>query len=187
MYHSADAGIKDFWELFVTSNNEAVLTWPFYQPLVDRSMFRGGNLRRNKGVTAKELKKMDMPDSSSETILPRQREYLIRLIELCREEEIPLIFLETPKYRELVGQENYMAIMEDYISLLKEYRVTFYLSEATDRELEKRGKEELMCGAGFSIPFDSADPGMFSDYIHLSADGKKTYTKNLVLALDKNR
>ncbi len=187
MYRSSKAGAKDFWEMFVTSNNEAVFTWPVYQAVVNPSMFRGGNLRKIKGITAKKMRKMDMPDLTEGKIISEQREYLVKLIGLCQSREIPITFVETPKYLELIGREDYLTIMEEYVDLLKEYQVTFYLSEATSQALEEKGKGGLVCDLQFVIPFDSSDAGLFSDYIHLSASGKKKYTKKLVAALKENR
>ncbi len=188
MYQSSKAGAKDFWEMFVTSNNEAVFTWPVYQAMVNPSMFRGGNLRKIKGITAEKMRKMDMPDPTKGAMFSEQKEYLVKLIELCRSKEIPITFVETPKYTELlIGRDDYLSIMAEYIELLTEYRVPFYLSEATSRELEGTEKNGLDYDPQFIIPFDSTDAGMFSDYIHLSASEKKNYTKKLVEALKENR
>ena len=184
MYNTGNADIKDFWEMFVTANNDSLLTWPIYYFLVNNTSYRGGNLRESPGTTKEALSALDMPIAANRTIQGDQREYLLKIIDLCYEKEIPLTFLETPKYIDMAQSEGYIELTEEYVTLLQDKNVEYYLSEATYRQLSERMGSDLSCGENHVVVFDSEEASFFTDYIHLSADGKKEYSHNLTLSIE---
>ena len=184
MYNTGNAGVKDFWEMFVTANNDSLLTWPIYYYLINDSSYRGGNLRENPGTTKEILGTLGMPIAANRTIQGDQREYLSKIIDICNDREIPLTFLETPKYIDMAQNEEYIDLMEEYVTLLQERNVEYYLSEATYRQLSEQMGSDLSCGENHVVLFDSEEASFFTDYIHLSADGKKEYSHNLTLCIE---
>ena len=64
-------------------------------------------------------------------------------------------------------------------TFLDSLQVPYYLTEETAKKMPKGSISENVT----VVPFNSADPKFFLDYIHLSSDGRREYSKSLMAAL----
>lgn len=155
-----ETGVLDFYELFVTANNEQLLTWPVHTRLLAAQFYKGGTLLDSPGTTKEAL---DYSLGARKGIHPAQQEGYQKLVSLCQEQGITLTFLETPKYETMYQDETYQMLLRQCEEAVAESPVIFA------RDLE----------------FDNTDPGQFQDLIHLSGQGRREYTRQLCQALSK--
>ena len=161
-----------WWEMFVTSNNKTLLTYPVSYRFVDRLYHKGGSVQTNRGTTAERLVEAEMPKIESSGFNEIQKTYLEKIIALCRENQIEMIFIETPKYHSVSEDASYQSVMRAYIGLLQENTVDYVLSSYTAEQLHIADKK--------TVAFDSFEASSFLDYVHLSSDGRKKYSALLV-------
>ena len=165
----------------MVSNNDVIFAWPFYYPLINQVSFRGGNLRSDAGGMKEDsLDKIEKPNVSETALNSRQRDFLIKIIKLCQDNNIIIKFVETPKYYEISQDNIYLGIIDEYTDLLEDYCVEYYLSGYTYEALKKYTEKELGCKEDHVVPFDSKELSFFSDYIHMSSAGKEQYTLDLI-------
>ena len=157
-----DVKFLDFYELFVTANNEQLLTYPLHNRLVSSQFRNGGNILTNGGRTKEYLDSLGML-GGRDGLQPAQLAGYHRIVELAEEYGITLYFLETPKYERMYRDADYLELYEgcrrEAESLAEEADVHLVLSETLD--------------------FDNADPECFQDLIHLSTKGRTAYTNRL--------
>lgn len=155
----------DFYELFVTANNEQLLTYPINNRLISSQFRNGGNLLTPEGQTKEHLNSLGTlgsRDGLQEAQLQGYRE----LYELAQEYGINLYFIETPKYQRMEEDPDYRSLYEGcltYVSTLE-------------------GAEMILSQ---DLNFDSANPSFYQDLIHLSAEGRISYTKLLCEQLSR--
>lgn len=155
-----DTGFLDFYELFVTANNEQLLTWPVHNKLLSAQFYKGGTLVQSPGTTREAL---DYTLGTREGIHPAQAEGYDRIIALAKEHEISLTFIETPKFHTMYEDDTYRMLLEQCLQRVEGQQVLVF-----------EGME-----------FDNALPDKFQDLIHLSGQGRKEYTGLLCEALGK--
>lgn len=162
----SNADFGDFYEFFVTSNMEQLLTWPVNNALVSAQFRDGGSTLESAGRTAEELDalgSLGARDGLQEAQMAGYR----RIIELAEEYSLQLYFLETPKYARMYEDEDYLEL----------YR-------ACREELEKMA-EEREGAISFTVitaedlSFDTSEAACYQDLIHLSAQGRRLYTEEL--------
>lgn len=151
-----------FWRLFVTGNNELLLTWPLYSPLVNRRFHNGGRTVYTEGMTAEQ---MAAPPELSGTLHEEQQKALRALIANAQEHGIHVVFLETPKFRTVMEDERYIQAMGQYQTLLDEEGVEYLLVKD-------------IC------PETCLVPENFSDAVHMSSQGRAAYTRVLAKLLE---
>lgn len=170
MAESGEASFTDFFEFFVTANNEQLLTYPVNNALVSSQFRNGGTLLSQEGSTREELYALGTL-GGRDGLNEAQVEGYRRIVELAEEYGLNLYFLETPKYERMYADEDYMELYElclqEIRSLLGEWKGS--------------GEAALICAG--DLDFDFSDPGYFQDLIHLSADGRREYTRLLCEAL----
>ncbi len=149
-----DTDFLDFYEFFVTANNEQILTWPVHRRLLSSQFYKGGTLLHFPGTTREAL---DYSLGSREGVHPAQAEGYARIAELARVHQIEVTFIETPKYESMYEDETYRMLLAQCQEAVAGERVL--LSEETG--------------------FDNRDPGQFQDLIHLSSQGREDYTRRL--------
>lgn len=162
----SSAGFSDFYELFVTANNEQILTYPIHNRLVSAQFRNGGNLLTPEGQTREHLDSLGML-GSREGIQEAQIEGYRKLLDLAENHGIKVCFLETPKYARMYQDKDYMELYGACVEQMEEFsgKASVVLSEELD--------------------FDRDTPECFQDLIHLSAQGRTLYTKLLCKRLKK--
>ncbi len=155
-----DVTFNDFYEMFVTANNEQILMFPINNAIVSSQFRNGGSLMAPAGQTKEHLDTLDL--GVREELFDSQLAGYERIVELAKEYDIELLFIETPKYEKLLKDTREGSYME-------------LLTAMTDWA-EKENAPYLLAE---SFAFDHADGANFQDLIHLSGAGRKTYCKML--------
>ena len=174
MAENSGADFSDFFEFFVTANNEQLLTYPINNRLVSSQFRNGGTLLAQEGSTREELYALDTL-GSRDGLNEAQVEGYRQLAALAQEYGLNLYFLETPKYERMYADEDYMELYE------------LCLAEIGDIEENWEGKGSFTLICAEDLGFDSSDPGNFQDLIHLSAAGRTEYTRLLCGAVKSER
>ena len=159
-----DTKFLDFYELFVTANNEQLLTYPIHNRLVSAQFRNGGNILTPGGQTKEHLDSLGML-GGREGIQETQMEGYKKILELAEDHGIRVCFIETPKYERMYQDADYMGLYEE---CTKEVRK---LTEADVKDTSLILAEEL--------GFDFSEPACFQDLIHLSTEGRTLYTRLL--------
>ncbi|MCI8599070.1 MAG: hypothetical protein HFJ10_11640 [Lachnospiraceae bacterium] len=168
MASNSETIFLDFYEMFVTANNEQLLTYPIHNRLVSSQFRNGGNLLITSGQTKEYLDSLGML-GKRDGLQEAQVEGYERILELAGSHNIQVYFLETPKYERMYQDEDYMEL---YAACIQEIR---RLAE---------GKEDtVILSLSKELNFDHSNPGYYQDLIHLSTEGRTTYTRLLCQAL----
>ena len=166
MRRSSGASFSDFYEFFVTANNEQLLTYPVNNALVSSQFRNGGTLLEQAGKTREELYALGTL-GSRDGLNEVQVEGYRRLAALAEEYDLNLYFLETPKYERMYADEDYLEL----------YGLCLETVCGLEKEWSGKGSFRLICAE--DLEFDSSDAGNFQDLIHLSAAGRTEYTRLL--------
>ena len=166
MRRSSGASFSDFYEFFVTANNEQLLTYPVNNALVSSQFRNGGTLLEQAGKTREELYALGTL-GSRDGLNEVQVEGYRRLVALAEEYDLNLYFLETPKYERMYADEDYLEL----------YGLCLETVCGLEKEWSGKGSFRLICAE--DLDFDSSDAGNFQDLIHLSAAGRTEYTRLL--------
>lgn len=159
---------SDFYEMFVTANNEQILMFPVNQPIVSSQFRNGGSLLQMNGQPKEHLDSMDL--GVREGLHPAQIKGYEHIVEMAEEQGMNLLFLETPKYEKLIADERAGAYPE--------------LLEAMKVEADQMNAPYLLAD---QFAFDHSDGANFQDLIHLSAAGRKSYCEMLCQYLKEQK
>lgn len=155
MAAKSDLSFLDVYEMFVTANNEQLLTYPIHSRLVASQFRNGGNLLRPAGRTKEQLDSLGLL-GSRDGLQESQLEGYERLIALAKERGIRIYFIETPKYERMYRDPDYLELYEG---------------------CRERVRGEIISAE--ELEFDVGEPAYFQDLIHLSAQGREVYTSLL--------
>mgnify|MGYP005774825853 FL=1 len=170
MAENSGASFSDFFEFFVTANNEQLLTYPLNNALVSSQFRNGGTLLQQEGSTREELYALGMLGSRN-GLHEAQMEGYGKIAALAEEYGLNLYFLETPKYERMYADPDYMEL----------YQLCLEEVQRLKAEWNGSGSFEVLCAE--DLDFDSSDAGNFQDLIHLSSAGRTEYTQLLCVAL----
>ena len=165
------AGLGTVWELFVTSNNEQFLMWPLHRVLTGERYNNGGSNAWVSGTNEKDMANRKPPYPESIEINAGQKEAIIGIVNLCREHNIQLTFVETPKYQSVHENEKYISIMSEYVSLLEELQVEYVISDDTATAV---GVVESEYALPYTFPNENAN--YYQDTIHLATEGSAVFS-----------
>lgn len=164
MKESNDTKFSDFYEMFVTANNEQILMFPVNKPIVSSQFRKGGSLLEMSGQTEEHLDTLDL--GVRDGLHPVQIEGYEKIVSIAREQGMNLLFLETPKYEKLIRDDRKGA----YPELLKDMK----------KEAERMNAPCLFAD---QLEFDHRKGANFQDLIHLSAEGRRAYCRMLCVHL----
>lgn len=161
-----------WWEMFVTANNETLFTYPITNKILNKLYYKGGNIQNNQGITIEKMLASKKPEMEADRINEIQKEYLLKIIQLCKKENINLFFIETPKFITIYEDSDYQNIMMDYIAILEENNMKYFISDYLINEISS------YMNSFYS--FNSENSEYFLDYVHLSSKGRKEYSQELI-------
>ena len=167
MAENNEVGLKDFYEMFVTANNEQIFMYPINNVIVSSQFRNGGSLLYMAGQTKDHLDSLDL--GVREGLFKSQLAGYDRIAELAKEYDINLLFIETPKYEKLLTDTRegcYMDLLKEMIAWAEKVNAPFLLAESFD--------------------FDHTDGANFQDLIHLSGQGRKAYCEMLSQHIGNN-
>ena len=172
MAENSDVSFLDFYEFFVTADNEQLLTYPLNNRLISSQFRNGGSLLTPEGSTAEALEALEGL-GSRDGLNSAQVEGYLSIASLAAENGINLYFIETPKYVKMYADEDYLELYEACLDVIGE------LEKAWDGD----GVFEVICAE--ELDFDNSEASYYQDLIHLSAAGRKAYTNILCDAINK--
>lgn len=160
MAENNEVGLKDFYEMFVTANNEQILMYPVNNALVSSQFRNGGSLMVPAGQSKEHLDTLDL--GVRDGLFESQLAGYDKILELAEEYGIHLVFVETPKYEKLLDDTRdgcYQELLSEMIAWAKKSGAKYLLAE--------------------EFSFDHKDGENFQDLIHLSGQGRKIYCEML--------
>ena len=166
MRNSTDVSFGDFYEFFVTANNEQLLTYPLNNKIVSSQFRDGGSLIRQQGRTREELYALGTL-GSRDGVNRTQTEGYGKIVELAEDYGLNLWFLETPKYERMYADADYQKLYGEALDIVRELQ----------QDWTGTGSFTILCTE--NLEFDITDAGCYQDLIHLSAEGRENYTKLL--------
>ena len=91
-----------------------------------------------------------------------------RLVQIAKEHEIEVVFIETPKYEKLLTDTrkgSYSDLLADMVAWAEDAGVEYLLAD--------------------TLEFNHSDGANFQDLIHLSGQGRKTFSEELIKYIPK--
>ncbi|MBQ8856860.1 MAG: hypothetical protein IJ024_01805 [Lachnospiraceae bacterium] len=155
-----DVSLNDFYEMFVTANNEQILMYPINNAIVSSQFRNGGSLMVPAGKTKEHLDTLDL--GVRDGLFESQLKGYDKILELAEEHGINLLFIETPKYEKLLTDTrdgSYSELLEEMTAWAENKNAPYLLAQSFD--------------------FDHGDGANFQDLIHLSGQGRKVYCEML--------
>lgn len=158
-----DKSFSKLWSVCVAANNDMILTAPVVNPILNSQFRNGGTFSVNKGLDNDAYNNL-APPIDTDIIIIEQEKAVRDIVILCRENGIDVTFIETPKSRVVMQDQNYESVMESYKIILNELEVKYISSE--------------------DYEFDYDDSHNYIDAIHLSYQGRVNFSEKL-LTCDK--
>ena len=150
----------DRWSMWVTSNNEQLLMMFITGTLINNTFRNGVTLVECIGMDIGAYKKL-CPPMEPDSINSLQISAIKNIINICSNNDIELIFLDTPKSHAVCDSANYRNIMKEYSDILEGYNVKHIVQ-------------------GVDYDFDTDNSKFFMDAVHLSSEGRKVFTEELI-------
>lgn len=169
MKENGSGDYYDLFEMVFQSNNEMFLTWPISYPVINSKYYRGSKVGDIAGSTEEKLYSMDMNFNKDVSLNPVQTNALEHIIDMCKERNIEVVFLETPKYKRMYEEDFYTKGMQLYIDYLEDKEVSIILSDETGAACRTSDKVR-------QYEYDVSNTALFSDLIHLSSEGRRIFT-----------
>ena len=155
-----DKSLQKLWSVCVSANNDMILTAPIVNPILNSQFRSGGALSVTEGLDGDEYNKL-APPVDTDIINEEQKKAVGDIVTLCKENDIEVVFIETPKSQVVMRDLNYRSIMESYRELLDDHGVQYISSE--------------------DYKFDYDNSYNFIDAIHLSYQGRVNFSENLLI------
>ncbi len=155
-----EVSLNDFYEMFVTANNEQIIMYPINNAIVSSQFRNGGSLMLPAGQTKEYLDTLDL--GVRDSLYESQVAGYNKIVELAESYDINVLFIETPKYEKLLADTrdgSYSELLTEMVQWAKKANAPYLLAEEFD--------------------FDHSDGVNFQDLIHLSGQGRRTYCKML--------
>lgn len=159
MEQSGETDAGTFYEFFVTSGMDDLVTFPVTNAFYGTRYYKGAKTDDAAGSTAAVLDNEKF-DLSQEKVNAAQTDAVRLLIRQCRSDGQKVVFLETPHYTRLENDSFYEAFLKKYTEVLDEEDVPYIL-------------------AG-DVRFDNSAPEYYEDLTHMSTAGREEYTKELI-------
>ncbi len=158
----ADSGNADFplfFEYFVSAGMDDLITYPVTEPFYATRYNKGAKtgVTPSSGMEYLESEPFDISDVQ---IVDAQKEALLDLIAKCEADHQNYVLLESPHYHRLQDDPVYVKYHEQFAAILKEKNVPCIFAEDTD--------------------FNNADAAFFEDMGHMSTEGRRVYTQELI-------
>ena len=160
-----DTDFSTFYEYFVTSGMDDLITFPVTEPFYATRYYKGAKKDETPSPGLEVLENAEF-DISNEVLVEAQAEAVKEIIAKCRADGQKLVFLECPHYYRLQNDPVYERYLDYFIECLD--------SEGTDYILAS------------DIDFDDHKAEYFEDMNHMSAEGRRVYTEKLIRLLKES-
>lgn len=167
MKDSNETDLSTFYEFFVTSGMDDLITYPVTEPVYSTRYYKGAKTGETPASSTEYLENESF-DISSEKLNENQRQAVIELIQKCRDNGQDFIFIETPHYYRLANDPTYRRLKKIFTDTLEE--------QGVERENGYIPAED--------IAMDNKNNEFFEDMTHFSSAGRREYTRLLLEKLD---
>ena len=152
-----DTGFKVWYEYFITSGMDDLVTFPITEPFYSTRYHKGAKTGDVASPGKEYLDNVEF-DVSGKNVVKAQEDSVRDLIAKCRQDGQEFMFIETPHYYRLANDETYLKYKEYFLNLLEEEGVKCITCEDTG--------------------FDNTNPDYFEDMGHMTGLGRRVYTEN---------
>lgn len=154
------------YEYFVTSGMDDLITYPITERFYSTRYYKGAKTddTPSSGQDFLENEKFDISDS---VLVEAQADAVKEVIEKCKRDGQDFIFIECPHYYRLEDDPVYQEYHNYFLKLMAEYDAPYILAHDVD--------------------FDNHNPDYFEDMSHMSGEGRRIYTKELIKQLSSYR
>lgn len=166
-------------KMLLNGNNESFVTWPATHGMIDSRYYRGSSTAILVGKTNEKLDKAELKFWGRDTLQPLQMDALDRIIQLCEQKDIEVVFVETPKYYRVYADKAYISMMKDYYDFLKERNVKTILCDKIVDALCLGSESRNLV----TYSFANSDASNYQDLIHLSGKGRDEFSTQLGMLL----
>lgn len=158
-----DADFFMFYDYYVSSNMDYLLTYPISYPMIAKRYYKGGNNGEDVSIakTKEELDKL--PIAEDPGIDSLQKESIVNIINLCNDNGIKLIFLEPPKYIRMYEDKDFADKLGELTQFLEDVNANTILAD--------------------DLGFDYTNPDYYSDLSHMSGEGMTEFTNRVIEVL----
>lgn len=155
-----DASMFTWFDYWVSSNMDYMVTYPVAKPMISKRYYLGGGTQEDdaEGRTAVELSELEIVENPGVNTL--QKDSLGEIIRICADNDIQLIFLESPRYYLMEDNVNYKAKSDELYAYITSCGVTVLRAE--------------------DLGFDNKNAGYYADLTHMSGKGCRVLTKLII-------
>ena len=164
MYTAGNTDFPMMYEYFVTSGMDDLVTFPVTEPFYGTRYYKGAKTDET-GSPGEAVLEGEEFYISDKTLVQAQADAVADIIRKCRDDGQEFIFLESPCYHRLQKDPTFIKYRKEYIRILDENDAPYILAD--------------------DVEFESDDPEYFEDMNHMSAKGRRAYTKELIRLLKK--
>ncbi len=159
MYEAGNTDLSMFYEYYVTSGMDDLITFPVTEPFYATRYYKGAKTDESisPGKDRLESEKFDISDK---VLVKAQADAVNDIIEECRRDGQDFIFVESPCYYRLQEDPVYQKYRKEFLKILDDSKADYILASDVD--------------------FDTHDPDFFEDMNHMSVEGRRVYTSELV-------
>ncbi len=165
MYTAGNTDFSMLYEYFVTSGMDDLITFPVTEPFYSTRYYKGAKTDETVSP-GKEWLENEEFDLSDKYLVEEQADAVANIINECKKDGQDFIFVESPCYYRLQDDPVFRKYHEEFVRILDENGADYILAS--------------------DVSFDTHDAALFEDMNHMSAEGRRVYTAELIKAL-KNR
>ena len=155
-----DANFFMFYDYWVSSNMDYMITYPIAHKVISKRYYKGGNDGLDVSAAKTESELRALPINEDPGIDKLQLDSIVNIIKICDDNKIDLIFLEPPKYISMYEDGNFSSKHKEMVDLLESNNVNYYL--------------------GDDLGFDNTKAEYYSDLSHMSEAGMEELTKDII-------
>ncbi len=164
MSSAGNTDFSTFYEYFVTSGMDDLVTFPVTEPFYATRYYKGAKTDETASPGAEVLDNAVF-DISNEVLVDAQMDAVKEIVSKCRADGQRIVFLECPHYYRLQHDPAY----ERFLALFTEY-------------LDSEGADYILAS---DIDYDDHEASYFEDMNHMSAEGRRVYTEKLIDLFDE--
>ena len=162
MYEAGNTDFPMFYEYFVTSGMDDLITFPVTEPFYGTRYYKGAKNEETPSPGREWLEGEDF-DISDKELVQAQADAIKDIAEECRRDGQDFIFVESPCYYRLQDDPTFQKYKAEFVDILDGLDAPYILAS--------------------DVEFDTHDAALFQDMNHMSAEGRRAYTKELIRVL----
>ena len=166
MKESGNTDRSMMYEYFITSGMDDLLTFAVTEPFYSTRYYKGAKTDETASP-GKDVLEAEEFDISGKEFVKAQTDAVYDIIKACKRDGQDYVFLESPCYHRLQEDAKFKECRKRYIEILEENDAPYILADDVD--------------------FDSSCADLFEDMNHMSAKGRREYTKELIKVLKEER